>query len=171
MISPNVPFIIFVLICTGDIWEPSKGYAPNLSDIMVSSWQKTASMDIDCIFKNIPEDWVLSNEVVEQNKQSRVLTRSFVEGLLDLRTVHFTISNSVNLVGSISNGLLTAAQVTRAICKKSAFAHQTVTNFLISNDNINQALLEQQITRNPVRTGARTHQADGPGFHRRSATN
>jgi hypothetical protein len=128
-------------------------------------------MNRDSIFQNIPEDWVLSIEVVEQNRQRRGLTRSFVEELLSLRTVHFTISNSVNLVDSISNGLLTAAQVTRAICKKSAFAHQTVTNLLISNDNIYQALLEQQITWNPVRTGARTHQADGPSFHRRSATN
>ena len=131
MISLNVPFVLLILICTVDMWELLKNTSPKLGDIMMSSWQKTASRKRDSISHKIPKDWILSDEVVEKAKQNRVLTGSFIEDLLDSQTLQITSLNSVNLVDAIGNGSFTAVQVTRAFCKRAAFAHQIVSSFLI----------------------------------------
>ncbi len=114
------------------MWELLKNSSPKLGDIMmVSSWQKTASMKRDSMIHKIPKDWLLPNEVVEKAKQNRILTGSSIEDLLAPQTLHIISLNSVDLVSSIGNGSLTALQVTRAVCRRAAFAHQIVSSFLI----------------------------------------
>lgn len=99
-----------------------------MGEAKVSPWQKTAAMKRDKIFHKIPEEWVLPREIVEKAKDRRKLTGSFIEELLDSRTRDITKLDSVELVDAVSNGSLTAGQVTSAFCKRAAFAHQLVSS-------------------------------------------
>jgi hypothetical protein len=96
----------------------------------LAPWQKTAAMKRDKIFHRIPEEWVLPRKIVEKAKDRRKLTGSFIEELLDSRTRDITSLDSVELVDAVSNGSLTAVQVTSAFCKRAAFAHQLVSSLL-----------------------------------------
>src|SRR5271154_6767594 len=103
MIATNRLLLKLLLLSTISMWELLKNFSLRIGEAKASSWQKTAAMKRDKIFHKIPEEWVLPKEIVENAKDRRKLTGSFIEELLDSRTRDITNLDSVELVDAVSN--------------------------------------------------------------------
>ena len=89
-------------------------------------WQEVAAGKRKELFDKIPEEWHLSPEVLDQGKKEQKLVGAFIEGLLDHDTLRITSLDAVDIVDSVRNGSITAVAVTKAFCKRAAYAHQLV---------------------------------------------
>ncbi|KAH8590975.1 amidase signature domain-containing protein [Bisporella sp. PMI_857] len=95
-----------------------------------TGWQLTAEKKRRSIADKIPQDWKLPQSVLKGAHERRKLTGDFFEQLLDGETLRITKLHSNDLLGAIRNRSLSAVEVTRAFCKRTAFAHQLNNNLL-----------------------------------------
>ena len=80
--------------------------------------------------EKIPKDWHLPEAILIDEGKEKKIAGDFIEGLLDPRTREITGLDSGEILDLISNASLTAIEVTEAICKRAAYAHQLVWVFL-----------------------------------------
>ena len=80
--------------------------------------------------EKIPKDWRLPEAILIDEGKEKKIAGDFIEGLLDPRTREITGLDSGEILDLISNASLTAIEVTEAICKRAAYAHQLVWVFL-----------------------------------------
>ena len=76
--------------------------------------------------EKIPKDWRLPEAILVNGRKEKKIAGDFIEGLLDSRTREITGFDSGEILELISNGSLTAIEVTGAFCKRAAYAHQLV---------------------------------------------
>ncbi|KAI1735431.1 amidase signature domain-containing protein [Xylaria scruposa] len=89
-----------------------------------SSWEAKAAAKKEDTLNKIPASWRLSHEDLAKAEKQRDLTGSFIQQFLEADEIAITSKDSVQLVGEIKDGKLTAVQVTNAFCKTAAIAHQ-----------------------------------------------
>lgn len=90
------------------------------------SWQSIVQEKLERDRAKIPQEWLLSPEVVKMGKNRDKIVGEFIESLLDEASVQITGIDAPNLVEYMGNGSLTALQVVSAFCKRAAYAHQLV---------------------------------------------
>ncbi|KAK5449281.1 hypothetical protein LTS15_008823 [Exophiala xenobiotica] len=96
-------------------------------------WQQVAADKRNGNLAKIPDEWRLKPEVIEEGKKQRSIAGSFIESLLDSDTRHITGLDPVEIIKSTTSGKLSSLAVTKAFCKRAAFAHQLNTNLLEIN--------------------------------------
>lgn len=89
-------------------------------------WKTTVAEKLERVNAEIPRDWLLPSKVLEEGRGRREITGSFIESLLDQETLAITSLDNSEILEQTTNGSLTAVRVTRAFCKRAAFAHQLV---------------------------------------------
>ena len=93
-----------------------------------SQWQKSAETKRRENLAKIPQEWLLSERIIAQGKERKKIAGDFIESLLDPGTLEITSQDSEDILHLLRNGSLSALQVTRAFCKRAAYAHQLVCN-------------------------------------------
>ena len=93
-------------------------------------WQDVAAAKRKETVEKIPEDWRLPEAVLIDGRKEKKIAGDFIEGLLDPRTREITGFDGGAILELISNGSLTTIEVTKAFCKRAAYAHQLVWVFL-----------------------------------------
>jgi len=89
-------------------------------------WQQTAAVKRNENMAKIPSEWLLPKTILDGGKRRRKIAGDFIEGLLDPETQRITGSDNDEILELVRNGSLTALQVTKAFCKRGAYAHQLV---------------------------------------------
>ncbi|PVH87638.1 amidase [Cadophora sp. DSE1049] len=95
-----------------------------------ASWQSIASKKRAEIFGKIPQEWILSQSVLDQSKKEKKIVGGFIESLLDSETLRITSLDPADIAEKINGGSLTSVNVVRAFCKRAAIAHQLNNNLL-----------------------------------------
>ncbi|KAK3331484.1 amidase signature domain-containing protein [Apodospora peruviana] len=88
------------------------------------SWEIKAEEKRASTLAKIPSEWRLSPEDLELAAKQHDLTGPFIQKFLDPQTISIVTTDSLDLVEHITDGQLTALQVTTAFCKTAAIAHQ-----------------------------------------------
>lgn len=112
-------FFILALVslwvaCRQNIELPSSDNLP----MPAGSWQEIAAEK-----RLQTRDRILRDPVLAQGKSRRSIAGSFIEGLLDLRTLFLTSLDPVDIVACVGNGSVFAVEMTTAFCKRASFAH------------------------------------------------
>jgi amidase len=89
-------------------------------------WESIASAKRLAIYSEIPQKWRLSRSVIRKCRTQKCIAGVVIEKLLDQKSRRTTALDTEKLLGRISSGALTAEDVTRAFCKRTAYAHQLV---------------------------------------------
>lgn len=90
------------------------------------SWQARAKAKVAQIHSRIPKEWTLDQVDLENAKNQRDLTGSFIESFLDDREVDIIRNDSLQLVEKIRSQRHTAVEVVQAYCRTAAIAQQIV---------------------------------------------
>ena len=90
------------------------------------SWEKRAAEKRRSTRAKIPQAWLLDEAQLEEAKQQRDLTGPFIQKFLNPEETEIIRKETTELVSLLSNGSLTASQVTSAYCKTAAVAYQIV---------------------------------------------
>ena len=91
-------------------------------------WQKLAETKRRENIAKIPQEWLLSERIIVEGKERKKIEGDFIESLLDPETLEIISQDSEDILDLLRNGSLSALQVTRAFCKRGAYAHQLVCN-------------------------------------------
>jgi len=91
---------------------------------MSGSWEALAAAKRASTLAKIPEAWRLDPAEIEEAKQQRDLTGAFIRRFLPAGDTAIVSRDTVDLVGAIKAGELTAVGVTTAFCHTAAVAHQ-----------------------------------------------
>ena len=91
-------------------------------------WQKLAETKRRENVAKIPQKWLLSERIIVEGKERKIIAGDFIESLLDPGTLEITSQDCEDILDLLQNGSLSALQVTRAFCKRGAYAHQLVCN-------------------------------------------
>ena len=91
-----------------------------------TSWEALALAKREEILASIPNDWRLSQEIINRCKMPRNITPIMNNVLDDDATVCITNIGSLDLVRFMANRSLSAVQVIHAYLKRGAYAHQIV---------------------------------------------
>ncbi len=94
-------------------------------------WDQIAADKRNDNLAKIPQDWLLKPDVIEASKKHRSIAGWFIESLLDIDTLRITGLDPVEIIDSIAAGTLSSLEVTTAFCKRAAFAHQLVFDFMM----------------------------------------
>ena len=94
--------------------------------IFQESWQAKAKAKVADMESKIPTEWILKRTDLEDAKQQRKLTGSFIEKFLNDSEVDIIRNDSVQLVEKIRSQHYTAVEVAQAYCKTAAVAQQIV---------------------------------------------
>ena len=107
------------------------GKDSNMTKVLGSGtqWQKLAETKRRENLAKIPQEWLLSERIIVEGKERKKIAGDFIESLLDPETLEITSQDSEDILDLLRNGSLSALQVTRAFCKRGAYAHQLVCNF------------------------------------------
>lgn len=89
-------------------------------------WQEVAEKKRHDLAAKIPNDWKLPDSVLAEARHRSQLSGEFFDRLLDADTLKITELRVEALLDAVHNGSVTAVDVTRAFCKRTAFAHQLV---------------------------------------------
>lgn len=87
-------------------------------------WEDVAAKKRASILAQIPRQWILPQEVLDEAKTRRKIAGKFIESLLDVETRSITTLDPVDILAKIRDTQLTAYEVTQAFCKRTAYAHQ-----------------------------------------------
>ena len=93
-----------------------------------TEWQQIAATKRKENIAKIPREWLLSDKIIVEGKGRKQIAGDFIESLLDPETLEITSQDSEDILDLLRNGSLSALQVTRAFCKRAAYAHQLVCN-------------------------------------------
>ncbi|KAJ6192429.1 amidase signature domain-containing protein [Bipolaris maydis] len=89
-------------------------------------WQETALAKKQGELDKIPKEWRLSKDTLVEAKTRKVIAGSFIESLLDEKTLSITRMDPTEIVESTGNGSMPAYDVVEAFCKRAAYGHQMV---------------------------------------------
>lgn len=89
-------------------------------------WKHPAQLKAKDTLAKIPEEWILTNTIIEEAKTLSNLTGDFIQRQLRPEENAITELESTDLAVKIANRELTSEAVTRAFCKRAAYAHQLV---------------------------------------------
>ncbi|KAL4732182.1 hypothetical protein ACLX1H_001190 [Fusarium chlamydosporum] len=87
-------------------------------------WQDRAAAKRAETLNKIPSEWILSAEDLEQARQERDITGSFIERFLNEEEISITSMKSAPILKALAEQRLTSVQVATAFCKRAAVAHQ-----------------------------------------------
>ena len=93
-----------------------------------TQWQNIADTKRRENLAKIPQDWLLSEKTIVEGKERKEIAGDFIESLLDPETLEVTSQDTEDILDLLRSGSLSALQVTRAFCKRAAYAHQLVCN-------------------------------------------
>ncbi|KAJ5029032.1 amidase signature domain-containing protein [Bipolaris maydis] len=93
-------------------------------------WQETALAKKQGELDKIPKEWRLSKDTLVEAKTRKVIAGSFIESLLDEKTLSITRMDPTEIVESTGNGSMPAYDVVEAFCKRAAYGHQMSLNLL-----------------------------------------
>lgn len=99
-----------------------------------ASWQDDAAAKRRDDLLKIPVEWRLSEDDLERARKQRCIAGDFLDGLLDDETMYLTNLDVSALLEMMANGSLTALKVTRAFCKRLAYAHQLVGQLAVDQE-------------------------------------
>ena len=100
-------------------------------------WETKAAAKRASILAQIPSEWRLTEEQLQDARKQRDLTGTFIQALLPPEHIPIICKDSVELAKDIKAGKLTAVQVTTAFCRAAGVAHQiVVTPLLPTNMNV-----------------------------------
>jgi amidase len=116
--------VTFSLLLTYPTWSIDRHVLPQ-SDLHFS-WKDIVAAKLKADAAKIPEDWVLSPDVIRTARERRQLVGDFFDGLLDEKTRAITVMNESSILESLASGQVTAVNVCKAFCKRAAYAHQIV---------------------------------------------
>lgn len=85
-----------------------------------------AAAKCDETLNKIYPQWRLSTQDIKQASEQRGLTGSFIQGFLSSQDIPILSMNSIPVINAIKQKQLTSVQVTTAVCKAAAVAHQIV---------------------------------------------
>lgn len=94
--------------------------------IRARSWQEQACAKRLATSSKIPTRWQLEPEVLDDARSQRVIAGSYIERLLDKRTVQITSREGFEIVKDVADRVYTAEEVAGAFCKRAAFSQQLV---------------------------------------------
>ncbi|KAF4548199.1 Acetamidase-like protein 2 [Elsinoe fawcettii] len=103
-------------------------------------WEEKAAVKRAETLAKIPKEWRLSSDDLERAEQQRDLTGPFIQSFLSEDEVEVIKLDSVPLVGSISDGRLSAVRVAKAFCHATAVAQQI-------NNCLHEIFFDQAIAR------------------------
>jgi amidase len=96
-------------------------------------WKSVAAKKRQDILSSIPEEWRLSQDVLDTARSTERLVGPFIESLLDTETAGITRLDCRAILDTIGKGDLSAAQVVLSFCKRTAYAHQLVSFRMLRN--------------------------------------
>ena len=96
---------------------------------MSTHWSEIAAAKRQGAFNKIPEKWRLPNEMAAHESQRNVLDVPRNSGILTEREIMITETEMADALQNLHSGKWSAHEVTEAICKRAAIAHQ-LTNCL-----------------------------------------
>jgi amidase len=118
--------------------------------LLTSSWQARADAKAAATLNKIHPEWRLSPIDLANAKKQRDLTGPFIQQFLETNEVSIISKVSVDIVGDIKEGRLTAVQVTNAFCKTAAIAHQIVSSAIgIASGRLNPIVLINSLITTP----------------------
>jgi hypothetical protein len=124
---------ILLSICVLSLWLLARNSVqkPSLFDMQLPihsgrPWQAIVADKRTALHELIPEEWLLPTDVLTRAEDTPKLVGDFIESLLDPETLEVTALDPVDIVARIREGTYTAVKVTRAFCKRAAYAHQLV---------------------------------------------
>lgn len=92
-------------------------------DTIRPTWQEVAAKRSHDINSKIPDEWLLSGNVLKSHKPMDLPRES---GILSSRELDITELRAVDILAAIRERRISAVEVTRAFCKRAAIAHQVV---------------------------------------------
>ncbi|KAM3428137.1 hypothetical protein MY4824_009011 [Beauveria thailandica] len=78
----------------------------------------------------IPEEWLLSQGVIDHARSRRSIAGDFVDSLLDSHTRDITTREPTETARQIASGNLSSVDVVTAFCKRASYIHQISPAFL-----------------------------------------
>jgi amidase len=96
---------------------------------MSLSWSDIAAKKRKTTFDKIPKQWILSRDKVPSESERNVLLVPRTSGILSEKEMTITESSMADVLQRLRSGKWTSEEVTEAICKRAAIAHQ-ITNCL-----------------------------------------
>ncbi|KAM3555965.1 hypothetical protein MY1884_005319 [Beauveria asiatica] len=78
----------------------------------------------------IPEEWLLSQRVIDYARSRRSIVGDFLDSLLDSHTRNITRREPTEIVRGIASGNLSSVDVVTAFCKRASYIHQIIPAFL-----------------------------------------
>jgi len=96
---------------------------------MASTWSDIAAKKQKATFDKIPKDWLLPKDKIPPECERNVLHVPKTSDILTERELMITETSMADALQQLRSGKWTAEEVTEAICKRAAIAHQ-LTNCL-----------------------------------------
>ena len=96
---------------------------------MSSSWSDIAAKKRKATFDKIPQKWIIPKNMLPDDNERNVLAVATNCDILTEREILITETGMADVLQNLRRGEWTAREVTEAICKRAAIAHQ-LTNCL-----------------------------------------
>jgi len=96
---------------------------------MAPTWSDIATKKQKATFDKIPKDWLLPKDKVPTDSERNVLQVPKESKILTEREVMITETSMADALQQLRSGKWSSVEVTKAICKRAAIAHQ-LTNCL-----------------------------------------
>ncbi|KAM3462416.1 Acetamidase [Beauveria bassiana D1-5] len=108
----------------GDAWNMHPCDAHRLH------WQTVVSEKRAELAAKIPQEWLLSQRVIDHARSRRSIAGDFLDSLLDSHTRDITTREPTEIVREIASGNLSSVEVVTAFCKRASYIHQISPAFL-----------------------------------------
>ena len=118
-------------------------------------WQTVVSAKKAELAAKIPQEWVLSQTVIDDARSRRSIAGGFLDSLLDSRNGDITTREPTEIVHDIASGNLSSVDAVTAFCKRAPYTHQIVrkrTGALLLK--LISACLESRVSRDWIRPGS-----------------
>ncbi|KAJ4152800.1 hypothetical protein LMH87_009320 [Akanthomyces muscarius] len=93
-------------------------------------WQTVVSAKKAELAAKIPQEWLLSQTVIDDARSRRSIAGDFLDSLLDPRNRDITTREPAEIVHDIASGNLSSVDVVTAFCKRASYIHQISPAFL-----------------------------------------
>ena len=122
----NVIAVVFLVMSISALWFSYGREPTQIPHEKGTEWQRIAAAQRKAIMSKIPEEWLLSHDILAEAKGRKQIAGEFIERLLDPKTLNITSLDNDELLESMSSGASSATEVISAFCKRAAYAHQLV---------------------------------------------
>ncbi|KAM3496495.1 hypothetical protein MY3957_000335 [Beauveria namnaoensis] len=99
-------------------------------DVHRPHWQTVVSEKRAELAAKIPQEWLLSQRVIDHARGGRSIAGDFLDSLLDSHTRDITTREPTEIVREIASGNLSSVEVVTAFCKRASYIHQISPAFL-----------------------------------------